>query len=631
MKLSVYARPDLVDSDLSPESPALLLEGSWPAAAVPTRWSLDVAIGARQAWIDEQAVEWAQSLAKDGLLLPRGNPLDHISSAYLNALDLRYYLVKLLRLVAFFTEVQPLVRGQSVELSAQRHRDYDYADLLEQLSRRAGIDCRVRWIDAPQSARDNFPRNGRLRQLAARVAQCFDLRAAGHRRRPRVVLCGNPHLLDPVCGELLRRRASVWWLFDRFAVKPFLRWRPRGVGQLVCNADLGRENRFYSHLPERLDCCGVNLAPAVGGWLTERLLTHGPRQTRLVEQIYGHFQQFGARCPDPGRGRHAAGPRGGGDRPIPWDRIDGRAACAPCCRFGFAPLAADRILVWGESSREQLLRWGVAAEQIWVTGSPCHDRLRARFAKSIAQNPGQTPAPQGSRNDSGTGSMSSRFEAVRRAMRQELDQPHFLLLATMPPRDDRPDAVALGLNTRTYADMLRTVLTVVARRPDAQLTIKLHPRAGDDPMLRQVLHEFPQIEARLVRHATLEKTLRGVDCVFSCGSSGGVDSTLAGIPVIQILPPGVHEFLPHQRWGLAGTAHCEAELEPLLRQALEQPVTTPAIIDPQVFGDFQRPAAQRIVEEVFALAGQTPCRLSASHTGGLGEVPCGPTRIFIRG
>ncbi len=598
MKLSIYARHSLVDADLGPESPALLLEGSWPAAAPSkARWSLDASIGPRHAWIDEQAVEWATSLADGGLLLPRGNRLDRLSLVYLNALELRYYLVKLMRVVAFFSEVQPLRAGQSVELSAQRHRDRDYADVLEQLSRMAGIDCSVRWINDPQQADAVFPHNGWLRQLAGRLAQCFDtekdaergdwrllceqpvrpLRQEGPvpfspaRRSPRVMLCGNPDLLDPVCGELLRRRASVWWLFDRFAIKPYFRWRPRGVRQLVCNASLGQANRFYHRLPDRLVCCGVNLVPAVSGWLSERLSTHGPRQTRLVEQIDAYFQRL---APDALILEEDATPLG--RAAVAVAQLHSAASMvvqhgAPCCRFGFAPLAADRILAWGDSSREQLVRWGIPPEQICITGSPRHDRLRAWFTERSFPHFGES------------------------------DPLHFLLLSTMPPRDDRPDAVTLGLTTQTYAEMLRTVLAVVARRPGVRLTIKLHPRAVDDPILGQVLQGFPQIEAQLIQHVTLEETLRGVDCIFSCGSSAGVDATLAGIPVVQILPPGVHEVLPHQSWGLAGTAHNEAELEPLVRRALDPPIGQSAAVDPRVFGDFQRPAAERIVEEIFAL------------------------------
>jgi hypothetical protein len=602
---------------LDPESPALLLEGSWPAAATSeARWSLDASIGPRHAWIDEQAVEWAESLADCGLMLPRGNRLDRLSLAYLSALELRYYLVKLMRLVAFFSEVQPLRAGQSVELSAQRHRDHDYANILEQLSRMAGIDCCVRWINDPQPPGVVFPYNGWLRQLAGRLTQCFDAKKAERhlwcepsgtgpfgqagpvpfataRRGLRVVLCGNPNLLDPVCVELLRRRASVWWLFDRFAVKPYFRWRPRGVRQLVCNASLGRENRFYHRLPERLDCLGVNLAPAVNGWLSERLSTHGPRQTRLVEQIDAYFQRV---APDALILEEDATPLG--RAAVAVAQLHSAVSLvvqhgAPCCRFGFAPLVADRILAWGISSREQLVRWGISPEQIRITGSPRHDQLRARLTERRLHSSRCGTALGRGEHKAQPGSAAPYLE--------ESVQPHFLLLSTMPPRDDRPDAVTLGLTTQSYAEMLRTVLAVVARRPGVRLTIKLHPRAVDDPILRQVLAGFPQIEAELIQQATLEETLHGVDCIFSYGSSAGVEATLAGIPVIQVLPPGVDNVLPYQSWGLLGTAHNAAELEPLVRRALDLPGGQCATVDPRVFGDFQRPAAERIVAEIFAL------------------------------
>jgi hypothetical protein len=93
-----------------------------------------------------------------------------------------------------------------------------------------------------------------------------------------------------------------------------------------------------------------------------------------------------------------------------------------------------------------------------------------------------------------------------------------------------------------------------------------------------------------------------VDCVLSCGSSAGVDATLSAIPVIQILPPGTPDFLPYEQWGLAGTAHDAAELESLLDAVRTGRRAAAAGPDPNVFGDFQRPAAERIGEEILALA-----------------------------
>jgi hypothetical protein len=564
----------MVDSGLEPDAPALLLEGSWPAAAPPqARWALDSSIDARFGWIDRQAAEWAQRLAQDGLMLPRGNSLAGISSADLNALELRYYLVKLLRVVAFFSEVRPLRPPQTVALAALRHRDRDYAEVLEQVCRLGGVDCQVRWIDEQPAGDGRFPHNGLLRRLAHGLVRRFEPRAPGRGGRPRIVLCGNPGLLDPVCGELVARGAQVWWLYDRFALKSFLRWRSAGVRQLACDASLGQQNRFFQHLPERLDCRGVDLAPTVSGWLAERLSTHGPRQTRLVEQLDAHFRRI---APDALVLDEDATPLG--RAAVAVGRVHGAASAvvqhgAPCCRFGFAPLAADRILVWGRSSGEQLSRWGVSPQQIRIVGSPRHDQLRARLADRRGQ----------------------------KSAGHEQRPPHFLLLTTMPPRDDRPDAVTLRLTTQTYAEMLRTAIACVARRPGAWLSIKLHPRAAADPILDRVLAEGPRPRTRIIRHVPMEEALDGVDCVLSCGSSAGVDATLSAIPVIQILPPGTSDFLPCEQWGLAGTAHDAAELESLLDHIRTGRRAAAAGPDPDVFGDFQRPAAERIGDEVLAL------------------------------
>ena len=62
--------------------------------------------------------------------------------------------------------------------------------------------------------------------------------------------------------------------------------------------------------------------------------------------------------------------------------------------------------------------------------------------------------------------------------------PRILLLATVPPRDDRPDAVGLHLTAKSYREMVDMALSVVKKIPSAELLVKLHPRAPDDPLIR---------------------------------------------------------------------------------------------------------------------------------------------------
>ena len=131
---------------------------------------------------------------------------------------------------------------------------------------------------------------------------------------------------------------------------------------------------------------------------------------------------------------------------------------APCCRFGFAPLAADRFLAWGPSSAEQLTRWAVPAERIQVVGSPHHDQLRGQLAKLAA---------------------ASSSRSASRSVK-------ILLVATAPPRDDRPDAVGLHMTCRIRRDASRAV-TAIAAIPRARLVVKLHPRVPHDPILKKLL------------------------------------------------------------------------------------------------------------------------------------------------
>ena len=413
-----------------------------------------------------------------------------------------------------------------------------------------------------------------------------------------VVLCGNPRLLDPVCRELLVRRCNLWWLYDRFALKSWLRWQSTGVGQLVCNSSLGRENRlprqpFSAELQGRLDFRGVNLAPPIGRWLARRTETHGPRQTRLIEQIDAHFRQVRPHAlvldedaTPLARAAVAVGRSYGVCSLVVQHGI-------PCCRFGFAPPAADRVLVWGKSSQQQLIGWGVPPERIRITGSPQHGQW--------------PPGPRYERSPAMHGRGGSTTAAPTGGLRrEEIRPPRVLLLATVPPRDDRPDAVALHLTGRSYAEMLRMAFAAMAGIHGVELILKTHPRAPDDPVVRALRADFPALRSRVVRRGPLENRLSGVDCVLSCGSSAGVEATLLGLPVIQLAPPGASGFPPHGRWGLAGTARCEAELRQLLAGVLVEGRQSAPGPDPDVFAAFGEPAAARIAEEVLALIDAVP-------------------------
>ena len=120
MKLLVATRRSLLDAVPAAPGQVLLLEGAWPAGAgSPLCWSLDDNIDQRFAWIDREAADTAQRLGEQ--VPGNGNDLhSSISALAVNSLDLRYYLVKLLRVVAWFTGVRPLARNDTPACSPER-------------------------------------------------------------------------------------------------------------------------------------------------------------------------------------------------------------------------------------------------------------------------------------------------------------------------------------------------------------------------------------------------------------------------------------------------------------------------------------------------------------------------------
>ncbi len=530
----VLTRPEFAHPALV-RRPVVLLTGAWPYDSSQHVVELDSTLDCRFARLDRQAECLSQRAGRE--------PLDcrsALPSAWVNCLGLRYHLVRLLRVIEYFSSVQPPERGERLCLMADR-TDADDVAIITAMCRRAGAECLVRWRgDKPQEELSITEPEEWWRRSMRRLADGLSLPGRTFRAGPRVVLCGNPRFLDPVCQVLHERRCRIWWLYDRFAVKPFFRWHIKGVPQLTCQDAPHREGEPED---DRIDLPplpfqGIDLRPFVLNWLGGRLAARRRDQRRWHEQIDRHFRRI---RPDllvmdedatPMKRIALAVAR----------RYGGKSFViqhgAPIARFGFAPLAADGIFVWGLSTLEQLERWGVPKEKVFVTGSPCHSALGQSLRRSV-----------------------SRRVQVHRS-------PRILLLATVPPRDCRPDLVELNLNSRSYAEMIEAAFAAAGALDGATLVIKPHPRTRTDQTIDEAMLRHPNLPVEVVRSRSLEESLRGIDCVLSCLSSAGIEATLADIPVIQLVPRGAGQILPFDRWGLDGSAASAAELLPLLQKAL---------------------------------------------------------------
>src|SRR5205823_7473439 len=108
--------------------------------------------------------------------------------AYFGELKLRYYLVKLLRAVAFF-EKSKIDRG-AIELTVSRHRDEDYAELFASLAAAHHWSFTVAWRTAAPQAAVCPPRNAWWRRAAAAVSSGTNP-SWPRQVSSRVVLCGS--------------------------------------------------------------------------------------------------------------------------------------------------------------------------------------------------------------------------------------------------------------------------------------------------------------------------------------------------------------------------------------------------------------------------------------------------------
>lgn len=533
--MKIFARHDLTRGHLEPADDALLLEGNWPKQEpAGWRWSLDEWVDGRYEWIDAEAVRLAAALCPR----PKSFDADGLavqSIGWLGSLRLRYFLVKLLRAATVLGELAERNPLRKWELYVERDFDREYELLIREVAEKYSI--RVMMVELSTLARRRPPlaNNSMARRGLGRLLHRAEAwLARPGRQSTRVVLCGNPRVLEPVCRELLVRGAAVFWLYERFALRGWMRWRPRGIEQLFCDAGSDLSTAMGGRWPtQEVNFRGIDLAAALEAYGTNLSLQHGQRYARLLRCIGGHFQRV--------RPTHLVLDQDAS----PFQRMAlgvardlGASSTVvqhgiPAVRFGFVPLEADQICVWNEASRQQLVEWGVAPQCIRITGATC---LHWQ-------------------------SIDKPVERSRRTL---------LVFLSTPPADGRPDAIGYHLTSETYSALLRTVF-VAARNLNCRLVLKLHPRSPDRQLLASLASQFADLDVQIIQSAAPERLLEVADAVVSCASTAGYEARLSGLPVIQLLPRGSADLLPTRLWRWDATARTAEELQLALSRIFASP------------------------------------------------------------
>lgn len=592
MQLDVF--PDKELARTHPDGPLrLLLEGDWGLDLDSTH-SLNELVTGKMAWIDHQACQWYQRLVRNRTI---SNPsLDLQDIAYLYGLELRYYLVKVLRCIAGAHDLLSSHNISSIRLFCTTTSS-DYAIIFEQLCLAFNIPLQLETAHTDTFSERTFlsflkpstwlPPSVRFlrKKLATGIITGLHSFPPGRnigKDGRRILFCGNLHHFRELFHELhLRKDSKVFYLAQQPSLRALIWSRSCGVHFLCCPAS-DRSNtlsRIDSTLPPcSLLTMDVDCRAIIQNWLQQQYINQGGPLKHWLEYLPHLLNQV---QPDTVLLDEDVTPFKRLvltmiDKP----EIDSAVLQhgAPYVPFGFTPLVAKKMLAWGPSSEKQFRRWGVDSNRILLTGAPKHDSW-CRNAEH------ESPTPSSDKS--------------------------LLFLATPHHQAHRPDLVAFQLTERTNACMLRMALEALRTFPEYKMQIKLHPRSDSSSFATEILSGFPDLISRveILRRGTPYQLARKATCVLSCASSAGIEAMLAHTPVIQIMPPGSVDLVNDNDWGFVTTVRKKQDLVTALHSILNQTGHTPDLASlSNNFSNIDVPGTNRVTDY---LLGNSACNLGS--------------------
>jgi hypothetical protein len=149
-----------------------------------------------------------------------------------------------------------------------------------------------------------------------------------------------------------------------------------------------------------------------------------------------------------------------------------------------------------------------------------------------------------------------------------------------------PAGTAFG---ETVERMLRSWC---ARRHDVALIVRYHP---NEAHLFSSLGDQPRVYVSRPFEDPLHPQILAADAVVVTGSTVGVETAAAGVPVLSLESSGSSGWMSYAKLGISQGVDRLADLESTLDQALFQPQTAATALQPG-------PAGPRVAEEIRRLA-----------------------------
>lgn len=173
---------------------------------------------------------------------------------------------------------------------------------------------------------------------------------------------------------------------------------------------------------------------------------------------------------------------------------------APIWKYGYVPVYADRMAVWGDESREWFKKNGVPSGKLVVTGCPRYDNLR--FAE--LENAPPEPA----------------LYLMTNPIDKELNRKILETFAGVPVKGFR------------------------------EVAVKVHPSEKDLSLYEDVLKET---NIRVIRDTNIKELVRPCDIIVVGNSTAGIDALAAGCVLVNLELEGLPNSIPYEKYGVAIT------------------------------------------------------------------------------
>ncbi|MFC2171127.1 glycosyltransferase [Acidobacteriota bacterium] len=157
--------------------------------------------------------------------------------------------------------------------------------------------------------------------------------------------------------------------------------------------------------------------------------------------------------------------------------------------YGYTPLVANTIMVWGRQSRDLLIRFGVPDRRIRIVGCPAVD-----YSQKVNEGGVRVKMPR----------VNGTFK---------------IILATSP----------ISISSRL--EMVRVFCEGLFKRTDLTLSIKLHPSESIDNYRKEVA-KYPQVRFFEAKQVTKEEALATAHVVVCHNTGLGLEAMAYGKPVV---------------------------------------------------------------------------------------------------